>query len=75
MPTQSLKGGMTDAYKEGGTYLKSFYAVMSMPSAVKVAMMNSKHKRIHHRVNWDYTAPKILNEKWKRGQKDEYNRR
>lgn len=66
LPTQSLKGGMTDAYKEGGTYLKSFYAVMSMPSAVKVDMMNTKHSRMHHKVNWNACAPKILNERWRK---------
>jgi len=66
LPTQSLKGGMTDAYKEGGTYLKSFYAVMSMPSAVKVDMMNTKHSRMHHKVNWTACAPKILNERWRK---------
>lgn len=39
LPTQSLKGGMTEEYVDSGTYLKSFYSVMSMPSAVKVSMM------------------------------------
>lgn len=67
LPTQSLSGGMTDAYKEGGTYLKTFYAVMSMPSAVKVSMMYTTHKRVHHRVNWEACAPKILNQKWQKG--------
>ena len=66
LPTQSLKGGMTDAYKEGGTYLKSFYAVMSMPSAVKVDMMQTKHTRMHHKVNWNNCAPKILHERWRK---------
>lgn len=67
LPTQSLSGGMTDAYKEGGTYLKTFYAVMSMPNAVSVGMMYTKHKRIHHRIDWEACAPKILNEKWRKG--------
>lgn len=31
LPTQSLAGGMTEAYLESGTYLKTFYSVMSMP--------------------------------------------
>ncbi|MCD8018420.1 MAG: hypothetical protein LUF92_02195 [Clostridiales bacterium] len=66
IPTQSLEGGMTDFYKESGTYMKSFYAVMSMPSAVKVDLMYTKHKRIHHRVNWECCAPKILNQKWQK---------
>jgi hypothetical protein len=75
--TQSLSGGMTEAYKEGGTYLKSFYAVMSMPSAVKVGVMNTKYTRIHHEVDWDRTAPKILNERYKKGKAEsdkEHNR-
>lgn len=66
LPTQSLSGGMTSAYKEGGTYLKSFYAVMSMPSAVSIGMMITKHRRVHHRVNWDACAPKILSDKWRK---------
>ena len=66
LPTQSLSGGMTDSYREGGTYLKTFYSVMAMPSAVSVGMMNTKHKRIHHRIDWNATAPKILNERWKK---------
>lgn len=61
--TQTLDGGMTEAYKESGTYLKSFYSVMSMPSAVKIHMMYTKYNRIHSRVDWDYCVPKILDEK------------
>ena len=71
LPTQSLSGGMTDAYKEGGTYLKTCYAIMSMPSAVKVSMMYTTHKRIHHSINWEHTAPKILNEKWRKERKED----
>ena len=67
LPSQSLKGGMSDSYLETGTYLKSFYAVMSMPSCVKVQVMHTKHSRIHHRVDWERCAPKILNEKWRQG--------
>lgn len=61
--TQSLSGGMTEAYSESGTYLKTFYSVMSMPSCIKVGMMGEKHKRIHHRINWECCVPKILDEK------------
>lgn len=66
LPTQSLSGGMTDAYKESGTYLKTFYSVMSMPSCIKVSMMYSSNKRIHHRINWECCVPKILNEKYRK---------
>lgn len=61
--TQTLDGGMTETYKENGTYSKSFYSVMSMPSAVKVHMMYSKYNRIHSKVNWECCVPKILEEK------------
>lgn len=61
--TQGTAGGMSEAYADGGTFLKSFYSVMSMPSAVRVEMMTSKHKRIHHKINWNRCVPKILNEK------------
>lgn len=64
--TQSLGGGMTEAYKESGTYLKTFYSVMSMPSAIKVGMMYSKHQRIHHRIDWECCVPKILNERYRK---------
>lgn len=65
--TQKNKGGMSDVYNASGTYLKSFYSVMIMPSVVTVQEMGDKHRRIHHNVEWDYCVPKILNEKWKKG--------
>lgn len=64
--TQSNKGGMTDTYLDGGTYVKSFYSVICSPSCVKVAVTGDKHKRIHHRVQWEYCTPKILNERYRR---------
>lgn len=70
--TQSQPGGMTDAYLESGTYLKSFYSVMWNPSCVKIAMMGSPckgskgHYRIHHNVDWKCCTPMIINEKWKK---------
>lgn len=64
--TQSNKGGMTGLYLEGGTYLKSFYTVMIHPSAVKISLMGEKHKRLHHNIDWNSTAPKIINEKYKK---------
>ena len=75
LATQSLAGGMSEAYLETGTYVKSFYAVMSMPSCVKVGMLNTLHKRIHHNVNWEHCAPMIINSKWrKEGRENVYNR-
>lgn len=67
--SQSVSGGMTEVYKDNGTYQKSFYSVMSMPSCVKIAMMGDKHYRIHHNVNWNHCVPLILNERWKKSAK------
>nr|DAK64733.1 MAG TPA: RfbF-like protein [Caudoviricetes sp.] len=64
--TQSNSGGMTDVYKDSGTYVKSFSSVVVFPSGVKVTLLNSHHKRLHHNVCWKHTAPKILQEKWRK---------
>lgn len=64
--TQNNPGGLTDIYKQDGTYVKSFYSVMCRPDCVKVAEMGSSHMRMHHNVEWKYCVPKIINEKWKK---------
>jgi len=66
LATQSLPGGLTEVYKEKGTYIKSFYTVIHNPSSVKVATIGTKFKRIHHKVNWNKTVPKILSEDYKK---------
>lgn len=59
--TQGNAGGMTELYLAEGTYIKSFYSVMYCPSGVSVVVMNAmKYPRLHHRVNWNTTVPKIL---------------
>jgi hypothetical protein len=64
--TQSNDGGMTDIYQDNGTYIKSFYSVIFQPSSVTVSLMGNKNMRLHHRVNWTYTVPQILDEKYKK---------
>lgn len=66
LDTQSNAGGLTDIYLEDGTYLKSFYSVMCMPSAVIVRPMNSTHSRLHHQVKWKSCVPQIISDKWKK---------
>lgn len=58
--TQSQSGGITDLYLRLGTFCKSFTTVMMSPSSVKVFMMGFKDLRLHHRVKWLTTVPKIL---------------
>jgi hypothetical protein len=60
--TQSQAGGITELYLDVGTYVKAFYTVMYHPSGCKVSMMGSKSARIHHRIKWNNTVPKILRE-------------
>jgi len=64
--TQANPGGMTDLYRTDGTYAKSFYPVMMCPSAVKVSMLSSSHARIHHKIDWNACAPKIVPESWRK---------
>lgn len=64
--TQSQEGGLTDMYLEAGTYVKSFYSVLFMPSAVTIKPMGNTHKRLHHQIRWNNVAPKIVSEKWRK---------
>lgn len=64
--TQQAKGGLTEMYKENGTYMKSFYTIMMAPSAVRISTLGTKERRIHHRINWNACTPKILRQEWKK---------
>lgn len=64
--TQKNAGGMTEVYREDGTFQKSFSSVVVSPSSVKLAMMGRKNMRLHHNVEWKYTAPMIISEKWRK---------
>lgn len=64
--TQKNKGGCTEIYLELGTYVKSFYSVIVAPSCIKVNVLNTAHKRIHHMVQWGNAIPIILSEKYRK---------
>jgi hypothetical protein len=64
--TQNEKKGLTELYKDNGTYVKSFFSVMYNPSNVKVSILNSNYSRIHHSIKWNNTAPCILDPKNKK---------
>jgi hypothetical protein len=64
--TQSQEGGITDMYLKYGTYCKAFTTVMNMPSSVKVSLMGNKNMRLHHKINWKNTVPRILSEELKK---------
>jgi len=72
-PTQSSEGGMTGLYVDSGTYVKSFYSVMYSPSCVKIGALGdyrSPHFRIHHKINWNRTVPKIISESFRKNHND-----
>ncbi len=64
--TQQNKGGMTDFYLDGGTYIKSFYSVISNPSSVKISTIGNDHIRFHHSVDWEHCAVKIISDRFKK---------
>jgi hypothetical protein len=64
--TQQAKGGCTDIYLELGTYIKSFYSVIVAPSCVKIRVLNTANRRMHHSVLWKYATPLILGEEHKK---------
>lgn len=66
LQTQKLSGGVSEVYADMGTYTKSFFSVMYAPNCVSISTMGEKHKRIHHLINWNACAPKILNQRWKK---------
>jgi hypothetical protein len=76
--TQLNPGGVSDLYVEVGTYMKTFYSVMVHPSGTKVSVLfntsarkknaekSNNQFRVHHRIAWNNTAPKILKENIKK---------
>ena len=64
--TQANSGGMTELYLNAGTYVKSFFTVISNPSSVKLYTVGSSHKRIHHSIDWEHAVPKIISSHYKK---------
>lgn len=58
--TQSNSGGMTELYLDAGTYVKSFFTIITNPSSVVIYEMGGVHKRIHHLIDWNKAVPKII---------------
>ena len=60
--TQSNSGGITELYLRYGTYVKAFYTVMHCPASVKISMLGTTKRRIHHHIRWANTVPCIVRE-------------
>jgi hypothetical protein len=64
--TQQNSGGLTEFYLDGGTYVKSFYTLIFNPSSVKVSLVGNTHPRLHHKINWNNSVPRIISENYKK---------
>lgn len=66
LTTQKNSGGMSELYLDVGTYVKSFFTVITSPASVKIAEMGDGNYRIHHLINWEHTTPKIVSSRFKK---------
>lgn len=60
--TQTSSGGMTELYLHSGTYVKSFYSVITAPSCVTIRSMGRMNRRLHHSIQWDNAVPVVISE-------------
>ena len=59
--------GMSETYLEYGTYTKSFYSVIQLPSCVKISVLQSPSSyRIHHNINHRFCDAKIISYRFKK---------
>jgi hypothetical protein len=60
-------GGMSETYKQFGTYVKSFYSVMQNPSFVKIGILRSPSSfRIHHKIKRNFGVVKVISSRYKK---------
>ena len=71
LATQSNSGGMTELYLNSGTYVKSFFTIVTNPSCVKIYEMGCSNKRLHHLISWDNAVPKIISGDFKKEDNNE----
>jgi len=61
---------LTEIYRDVGTYVKSFYTVMFVPSAVKVGQLrdnrSNRRARIHHTIDWSHCVAQIVPERYRK---------
>lgn len=68
--TQSIAGGMSEFYRETGTYVKTAYSLITSPSCVRVGYLidraGDRGGRIHHNVIARNAYAKVVREEVKR---------
>ena len=65
-PITQTTGSMASVYRQYGTHVKSFLTVMLNPSFVKIGVIQNKHQRLHHKIEWNRCAAKIVRETHKK---------
>lgn len=58
--TQKSENGLTNVYKEFGTWWKSVYTTMFAPNCAGIRVLKHIHARVHHVVDWKYCNVKVL---------------
>jgi hypothetical protein len=66
LQTQTNSGGMAELYLDSGTYIKSFYTLITAPNCTKIKSMGQSNKRLHHSINWKHAVPLIIRENYKK---------
>ena len=66
LPTQSNTGGISEIYRNAGTYVKAFYTVMTAPSCTTIRSMGNVHMRLHHHINWRKAVPLIIPQQFRK---------
>lgn len=63
-PTRGTnKGGLFDLYKDGGTYVRTFFTILAYPNVAKITIKNGEFKPT---FNHSAFVPLILSERWKK---------
>ena len=65
-PTQSAGTGMSDIYKDNGTYKKTLYTIIQHPTGVKVQMLGMTYYRLHHNVKKEFLYPCLISSQYKK---------
>jgi len=65
-PVTQTTGGMAAVYKQYGTHVKSFLSVMLNPSFCRIGVLRNHDQRLHHLINWNRCASKIVRESFRK---------
>ena len=62
-PSATAKGGLTDIYNECKLLQKALTVPIQYPSAVYAEKQKKNGGRLHHKINYNFLAPKLIKSK------------